>query len=270
MRSVAREMRKRAQALARVESRLRRHGFPRLQMLFLVSLTGVFGLLSSYCMLSLGLDAMALRYPLALACAYLFFLFLIWLWLRTNAQDYQDIPDLTGLGPSDAGCAPPADCTSGGGGDFAGGGATGSFDSASVTSNALHEGAGKALAEAAGSIGEAEEFAIPLAVIAIAVALAAGLAFASLYIVYIAPVLFAEVLLDGVLAYALFRRLRSEDRRHWLTSAVRSTPAPFALTAVFVALSGWAMTWYAPQATSIGQVIEHASGHAGRSQDPAR
>lgn len=51
----------RAQVLARVESRLRSHGFPRLQMLFLVTLTGVFGLLASYCMLSLGVDAMAVR-----------------------------------------------------------------------------------------------------------------------------------------------------------------------------------------------------------------
>lgn len=256
---VARAHPTRAQALARVESRLRRHGFPRLQMLFLVTLTGVFGLLASYCMLSLGVDAMAVRYPLALACAYLFFLLLIWLWLRTNAQDYQDLPDLTGLGPSDSPCAPPADCASGGGGDFGGGGATGAFDASSVGSTASREGAGDALAEAAGTIGEAEEFAIPLAVIAIAVALAVGLAFASFYIVYIAPVLFAEVLVDGVLAYALFRHLKSEDRRYWLTSVLRSTLAPFALTAAFVALSGLAMSWYAPEATSIGQVFKHAS-----------
>lgn len=227
-------------------------------MLFLVTLTGAFGLLASYCMLSLGLDTMAVRYPLALACAYLFFLLLIWLWLRTNAQDHQELPDLTGLVPSDAPGTPPASCASGGGGDFGGGGATASFDSASVGSTASHEGSGDALAKAAGSLGEADEFAIPLAVIAIAVALAVGLAFASFYIVYIAPALFAEVLVDGALSYALFKHLKSEDRPFWLTSAVRHTLAPFALTAALVSLSGFGLSWYAPEATSIGEVIQHA------------
>ncbi|TCO96867.1 hypothetical protein EV684_1284 [Rubrivivax gelatinosus] len=46
-------------------------------MALLVALTGGFGLLASFTLLRLGLDSMALRYPLALAFAYLFFLFLI-------------------------------------------------------------------------------------------------------------------------------------------------------------------------------------------------
>ena len=65
-----------------VEADLRSKSFPRLQMLLLVALTGAFGLLASFSMLRLGLDSMALRYPLALAAAYGFFLVLIWLWLR--------------------------------------------------------------------------------------------------------------------------------------------------------------------------------------------
>ena len=104
-----------------------------------------------------------------------------------------------------------------------------------------------------------ESVGIPASYCMLSLALAVGLAFASLYIVYIAPVLFAEVLVDGVLAYALFKHLKSEDRPFWLTSAVRSTLAPFALTAVFVSMSGLAMSWYAPEATSIGQVFKHAS-----------
>lgn len=172
----------RAQALARVEQHLRRHGFPRLQMLFLVTLTGGFGLLASFCMLRLGMDAMALRYPLALACAYLFFLFLIWLWLRTSAQDHQDIPDLSGLVPSDLPGAPQADFASGGGGDFGGGGASASFDASPVACSAPGE----------------------------------------------APDMLRTLL-------------------------------PFALTAVFLSVTGLAMSWYAPGANSIGRVMAHAS-----------
>ena len=118
----------RVQIIQRVEADLRSKSFPRLQMLLLVALTGAFGLLASFSMLRLGLDSMALRYPLALAAAYGFFLVLIWLWLRTNAEDYFDIPDPSPLVPSGGSSADAGAFTSGGGGDFGGGGASGSFD----------------------------------------------------------------------------------------------------------------------------------------------
>lgn len=41
----------------------------------------------------------------------------------------------------------------------------------------------------------------------VAIALAVGLALASLYVVCIAPMLFAAVLVDGALSHALFRRM---------------------------------------------------------------
>lgn len=81
--------------------------------------------------------------------------------------------------------------------------------------------------DAVSAVVEAEELAIPL----LAIALAFGIALASLYVVYIAPALFAEVLVDGALSYALFRHLRGQDPRHWLAGTVRHTAAPFAVTA---------------------------------------
>lgn len=68
--------------------------------------------------------------------------------------------------------------------------------------------------KAAESVGDADELAIPILVIVLAI----GLAVASLYVVYIAPALFAELIVDGVLSYALFRHLRSEDSPLWVTS----------------------------------------------------
>lgn len=67
----------RALVIRRVEAQLRSNSFPRLQMMLLVALTGGIGLLVSSSMLRLGLDSMAIRYPLALALSYLFFLFLL-------------------------------------------------------------------------------------------------------------------------------------------------------------------------------------------------
>ncbi len=250
-------LRNRSAAIAEVRRRLLQRSFPRLQMGLIVALTGAFGLLSSFTLLQLGLGSMTLRYPAALGLAYLFFLFLIWLWLRTNARDYLDVPDVfsevdvsSGTSSSDVSVDLP-DLKSGGGGDFGGGGAGGSFD---MPASALDDSAGtplKAVGEAVGSVGDADELAIPL----IAIALAVGLALASLYVVYIAPVLLAEVLVDGALSYALLRHLRGQEPQHWLSSTVRRTALPFVCTAVFVGVVGAGLSAYAPGAQSVGQVF---------------
>ncbi len=222
-------------------------------MLLLVALTGGFGLLSSFSLLQAGLDSMAIRYPLALALSYGFFLFLLWLWLRTNAADYVDIPDPTGLVRSGRATDAPAEFVSGGGGDFAGGGASASFEAPAIELGEAVATPAKVAGKAVGAVGDADELAIPLIVVILAV----GLAIASLYVVYIAPVLFAELLVDGALSYALFRHLRSEDRPHWVASALRHTLVPFMVTGVLLAAVGAGMSVYAPGAKSVGQVVEH-------------
>ena len=244
----------RSHAVLRLRRQLEQRSYPRIQMGLIVALTGASGLLCSFVLLHAGVDSMALRYPLALGGAYLFFLFLLWLWLRTSADDYQgDVPDLTDLadlpeaGSNVAGRA----FTSGGGGDFGGGGASGSFDTPGSVplpdSDAL-----PSIGDAASV--DADELAIPI----IAVVLAVGMALASLYVVYVAPVLFAELLFDGALSYTLYRHLRAADTSHWLGTALRRTAVPFGLTALFLVAVGAAMAVYAPGARSIGEVMQHA------------
>ena len=111
--------------------------------------------------------------------------------------------------------------------------------------------------KATSAVGDADELAIPL----LAIAFALGLALASLYVVYAAPMLFAELLVDGALSYALYRRIKAADSPHWLESAVRRTALPFVLTGVFVSITGAAMAAYAPGAHSIGQVMQHQSNN---------
>lgn len=242
----------RSLAVWRMRRRLEEESFPRIQMSLIVGLTGASGLVASIVMLRAGVDSMTLRYPLAVACAYLFFLFVLWLWLRTKPHDYVNLPDpsdLPGRGSGDI-----AVRYTGGGGRFGGGGATSSFDepagfSADVSS------APSPVSDAVGSIADADEVALPI----VAVALAIGLALASFYLVYIAPILFAELLVDGALSYALYRRMRADDSAHWLVTACRRTVIPFAATALFLSLTGAAMSWYAPSARSIGEVIHHIS-----------
>lgn len=235
--------------IQRLRQKLERNGFPRLQMFLLVSITGGAGFFASYLLLSFGFDTMWLRYLATLGCAYAVFLFLLWLWLRTRAEDYSDFPDISNLPSGRSGSCPEY---SGKGGDFGGGGASGRFDGA-------HEGVSSSpdfdapVGEALDVVSGADEFALPLA----ALALLAALVLSSFWVVYTAPVLFAELLVDGVLAASLYRRLRGLETRHWLETALRRTFWPFALTALMVSSCGWAMQLYAPEAHAIGQVIAH-------------
>jgi hypothetical protein len=237
--------------IQRIRGDLERDSFPRLQMSLLVTLTGASGFIASYILLHTGFVEMWLRYLAAFGIAYMMFLVLLWLWLRTQAEDYADLPDLSGL-PSGAGNS--GTCYSGKGGDFGGGGASSSFDAPSDHISAIGD-SGSSVGDALGTAAEAEEFAIPLVVLV----LAAAMICSSLFMIYSAPILFAELLVDGVLSASLYRRLRGLETRHWLETALRRTALPFALTAVIVSASGWGMTLYAPEAHSIGDVISHSN-----------
>ncbi|MEJ7805152.1 MAG: hypothetical protein WKG03_04440 [Telluria sp.] len=113
--------------------------------------------------------------------------------------------------------SPPA--FSGHAGTFDGGGASGNYDPPSGVGD-MADTASKALDGVDVDVGDA---AIPLAV----VALMAGVAFCAMFVVYSAPLLFAELLVDGLLSASLYRRLRGIDRHHWLQTALRRTVWPF-------------------------------------------
>lgn len=179
------------------------------------------------------------------------FLFLLWLWLRTRADDYADLPAIPGSPSSGSGSS--GTCCSGKGGDFGGGGASGSFDAPSE-SIAVVSDSGSSVGDALGTVAEAEEFALPLVVLILLGAVLSS----SFFMIYSAPVLFAELLVDGVLSASLYRRLRGLETRHWLETALRRTALPFALTAAIVSASGWGMALYAPEAHSIGDVISYS------------
>lgn len=268
LRRSQRPLRTRDEAVNELRQDLQSRSWPRAQMTLLVSLTGGAGLLASFLMLHAGLHNMALRYPLALTAAYGAFLLLLWLWLRTKADDWTDVPDVGLDLPIPSGRV-PTPWTSGGGGNFSGGGASANFDapmplqafapgpSPSVSSD-VGSGLSDGLADGFGSIGDAvdaDELVIPLLVIALAV----GLALSSFYVIYSAPTLFAELLLDGALSASLYKRLRGIERRHWVSTALRRTALPFVLTALFLAAVGWGLQTVAPGARSVGDAIHRVS-----------
>ena len=245
----------RTQEIHRLRDKLEREGFPRLQMLLLVIVTGAVGFLASYVLLTAGLGEMWLRYLIALGIAYLVFLLLLWIWLKTSTKDYGESPDVTDLMPTLGRDSAPH--YAGQDGQFGGGGASGAFEDPLKPSHldtpaTLSDDA--PLSGVADAASGADELAIPLIVLALVL----GLLLSSLFVVYSAPILFAELLFDGVLAASLYRRLRGLEKHHWLESAIRRTFWPFMLTAVFVVAAAWGMARYAPGAESIGDVVRHA------------
>jgi hypothetical protein len=257
----------RSQAILRLQHRLEKDAYPRIQMGLIVTLTGGAGLLFSFLLLHAGMANMALRYPLALVAAYGVFLGLLWLWLRTKVDDYFDLPDdAVNLGfPSgpSGGSSGGLDISlpsfkSGGGGNFGGGGASASFDDGDALPApiGLFSSGGSSSSSSSsgldlGDIGDADELAIPLIVIALVI----GLACASFYVVYMAPALFAELLVDSAFSAALYRKMRGVQGEYWLTAALRRTALPFALTAVFLCAVGYGLAAVAPGAHSIGEVL---------------
>jgi hypothetical protein len=233
-------------------------------MAFLVMLTGASGFLASFLLLQAGLQAMWMRYPVSVGFAYGVFLLLLWLWMKTKASDYADVPTISGDGASNGGADSEclADLQSGGGGDFGGGGASAHFDAPANPADPGELPGSNLISDGLASVGDADEAALPLLVLLLVAALLVGVlgaAVSSLYILYAAPGLFAELLLDGVLAATLYRRLRHLESRHWLETALRRTAVPFGLTAALLSVGGAALQWYAPQAHSLGGMLQEAT-----------
>lgn len=204
---------------------LRLHS-PRLQMSLIVALTAAVGFLCSVLLLSFGVNAMWQRYPLAVAVAYAAFLFFLWCWLRWREDDWSENLEL----PDSSGKSGGGKCT--------------------PTERPMdHDDVD--LPDVTGAIDGGDE--LVLVVIAIAILLAA--ASAAIWMIWVAPALFAEILVDAALAQGLYRRIPGFQEQHWLQTATKRTALPFGITAVVLALVGAAMQHFVPTAKSIGQVF---------------
>ena len=249
--------------IARVRGELLRTGFPRLQMLVLVSATGSSGFLASVIMLHLGIDGMALRYTLAMGIAYIVFLGLLWIWLRWRADDFLDADPASAIDLSldVAGAADDLAGFAGRGGAFDGAGASSNVEFAADTPAASASQA-SAIGDKLGALGEADDAAIPIAVIV----LIGAIVLSSLFVIYSAPLLFAEIIVDGVLSASLYRRLRGLEAQYWISTAIARTIWPFAVTAIVVGLCGWGMQNYAPGARTLGEVLRYSPATVGEQQ----
>jgi hypothetical protein len=269
----------RKRAIERVRRALLRGGWPRLFVSFLLAVTGAAGFFISAVLLRLGVTLMSVRYPLAVILAYCVFLLLLRLWLALRRNTGSDSDLLLDIGdslphlldPNASAASDAVAATFGGGADFGGAGAGGGWSAGVPGGVAADMSSGGA--SAAGNLGggsSAFDYVPDLPDvdldlddgcfwIIIPVAAIVGVVVAMFYVVYIAPVFLAEILVDALLLAGLYKRLKGVEPRHWLRSAVRRTLLPaLVATALFIA-AGYLMGRVAPEAHSIGEFWQQIS-----------
>lgn len=239
---------KRQRRIEIIRQRLLRKRWPRFQVSLIIMLTGFTGFLTSFILLQWGLDEMAVRYPIAIAVAYFAFLaFLaLWLWLQRHELpvDGDLIVEVVGR------TSETHPFHFGGGGNFSGGGAGGS----------LGGGGSDSVKSAGSSLANAFDLDLDeLWLLVLAAAALLGGLLSTFYVIYIAPGLLAEILVDGALLAGLYRRVKRIDERHWLRAAVRRTVLPAALVALFFSVAGFAMHHAVPNAHTMGDVLQHVT-----------
>lgn len=258
--------------------RLQRERWLRLHVLLIALLT-LGGLMAVGALLRvLGVEALGLRYAIALPLSYCFYLALLRLWagylLGRESQASADGPDVldalellpTPRGAGSTGGTVPM--RAGGGGDFGGGGASASFEVDEVLD------AGSGLGEAAGEIAgqtaklgaaaldsdEGAVVAVPLLVVVAIGALLMALLGLGVFALFGVDVLLAVVLelgLAGLAGGFAWRR----QREGWLRRALGHTWKPALAMLVLGVALGLLLDHWLPQADSLPHALRLLRAH---------
>lgn len=211
----------------------RRTGFlescraPRLHLALIVALTGATGFYVAYLMLKSHMDAPWLRYPLAAGIAYLAFLLMLASWVRRRGED--------------------AVTTDHGAFEL------GAFDGVlSEPPLAFDESADQQAAISYDNVDGYDAEALAFVVIASTALL--GAIWAAVAIVWRTNFLIAELLLAMTFAFALYRCVRDMDGRYWLAVAMHRTLWRAIGVVLLLAVLGFALRWYAPDARAFGEL----------------
>lgn len=222
----------------------------------------------SHLQMVLGVESLAVRYLVSLGLGYLCYLGLLRWWAgRLLGRQGADLPDLSGGTdvdlplPGGSGVRLPS-ISPGGGGDFAGGGASGEFsaDSASVVTDAgerAMSGMVDAAGDALGGVADADEGAVVvipvLAIFVILAALVAGAgALAVLYFGWEALLAVAVELSFACVAGNAAGRLAREG---WFMAALRLTWKPLLGAVLAATVLGATIDYFVPQAHSLPDVL---------------
>lgn len=255
----------RQEAVARLAAKLRRQHSPRMTMVLVVGCAAGVGFLSSALMLWMRVHYMPVRYAIAGALGYSVFVALMNRWLGHHAEqsninnlmDTADAIDALDIpGGLIRGTARAAADGLFSGGRSGGGGASSSFGTGGVAppigpipmaaSSTGGKGSSKGLSFDL-DLDDGAKVLLPLLAI---VAIMAGLV-ACASVIWSAPNMLAELLVDGAVAGAAYNRLRA-SACDWTFGVVRRTWLPAVAIIVTFVMLGAAGHHFKPEADSIG------------------
>lgn len=244
---------------------------PRLQISAILAITASSAFLASVIMLRLDVTDMSIRYPLAVIVGYVVFLILlrIWIWLESDERSNDiniDLPDSISLSNIGSGSSTSDAFKMGGGGDFAGAGAGGDWvesdvprpmpafvaspqPAAPVTVSSSSNSGSSGMSFDLGDIDDGVALLVVLVVLVLVFS-------ALIYVVWVAPILFAELIIDAAVVGGLYRPIKNIERRHWLLTALKKTGIPALIILILMFIAGVVMQSAVPEAITIGQFFE--------------
>lgn len=248
---------------------------PRVQISIILALTAGSAFMVSAVLLRLDVTEMALRYPLAVIAGYITFLILLRIWIWLNTEEPLGDPDFDGGGDltlavmdglDDIRIGGSAGRTFGGGGDFAGAGAGGDWgDAKSVPMPVGFSSGGSSSSLSTGSSSGSGlgsfDFDLDDGLALLLVAAILIIAFSAIiYVVWIAPILFAELLIDAAVVGSLYKPVKNIERTHWLLTALKKTGIPALVVLILFAVAGFIMQAAVPEAVTIGEFFRAVVG----------
>lgn len=222
------ERRKRQELLDHIDAHFTEPAYPRALMALMVSISGLAGFLCSVALLKTGLHSMGLRYLIASGTAYAVFLGLLRIWLAYARSCSLDLPVSDEEKEQAVSTGPRFTKPS----EESGAPLRHSFDF--IKSFSFEEGC----------------FIVPLLLGFLVSAVAV-----TGYLIWIAPVLLSEVVLDGVVCYGVYCRVRDNPAQRWLGNSVRRTFYSFLTILLFFGMTGFALDLLAPHADSMGRAL---------------
>lgn len=256
----------------RLLAELQKQYSTRVHMFLIVAASVSVAVLTTRLMLTAGVVLMWERYAAALVLAYATFFAGVWVWLHLSQYGRHlradwgrrnnwspdgsiDVLPNIDIGASAGNSSNAA--LQGGGGTFDGGGAGGSWDipadasvSVDMPGSGLVDGAGSL-----GDVGDGEGFLVLIAGVLIAIVLFAVFG-ATIYVVYQAPAILAEVIFEVLLGSPLARGAKALDTANWAAALLKKTWKPFSLMAGAAMLFAFFSNSVFPQAATAGQVID--------------
>jgi hypothetical protein len=251
----------------RMRARLEAGYWPRVHCMLLVSLSAAAAFLTSVVLMLLRIDSLAIRYGAAAVAGYLTFLGLLRTWVRWKWSRVSF--DGSGLDPGDVignvdlplPSLPRGGVNfAGGGGRSGGGGASGVWDSAVKSVTPVKSGGGGGKGGGWGLDLDGDD--LFWVIVALAAAFSGAIAIG--YVIWIAPTLLAEAIVNGAVAGKVYHGLQKRDHQFWTEQTFKRTIVSGVIVIVCAVVAGYACNRIAPEARSIGGVWAHLhAGHAG-------